>query len=226
MEESGKQIADGIRALDRVGPANNKGLLTSWGEPLDAYYMFRAHYAPKATQPMVYIVSHTWPDRWTTPGRKDGIVVYSNCDEVKLFNDVEHESLGTRKRDGSSGHFQWDGVPVKYNVLYAVGKVNGQVVAKDMILLHYLPEAPHLSSLTQNAPNLTQPARGETYLYRVHCGGPEYKDVNGNLWAADHHFRTGDRWGFRSWGDEFPNVDPELGSKRQTYDLIEGTSDP
>ncbi len=100
-------------------PWTIKDLLTPWEEPLDVFYMFRANYAPKETSPMVYIVSHTWPDRWTTPGKKDGIVVYSNCDEVELFNDINGASLGKRKRNGIGTHFKWDGVDIKYNVLYA-----------------------------------------------------------------------------------------------------------
>lgn len=138
------QGGEGYRELDRIGPVNYKGLLTPWDEPTDAFYLFRSNYAPKETEPMVYIVSHTWPDRWASPGTKDSIIVYSNCDEVELFNDVYGSSLGKRKRGGIGTHFQWDKVSIQYNVLQAKGYVNGKQVAEDLIVLHHLPESPHV----------------------------------------------------------------------------------
>ncbi len=51
----------------QIGPINNKGLLTAWHQPSDLYYLFRSNYTDPATDPMVYIVSHTWPDRWKIP---------------------------------------------------------------------------------------------------------------------------------------------------------------
>src|SRR5690606_37364124 len=99
------QGGEGLRELDRIGPVNYKGLLTPWEEPLDVYYMFRSNYAPKETDPMVYIVSHTWANRWKSPGVKDRITVYSNCDEVELLNDDNGVSLGRRKKGGIGTHF-------------------------------------------------------------------------------------------------------------------------
>ena len=107
------QAGEGYRELDRIGPVNYKGLFTSWGEPTDAFYMYRSNYVSKEKEPMVYIVSHTWPSRWTKPGIKNNIVVYSNCDSVELFNDVNTESLGKRTRNGIGTHFQWDGVNIR-----------------------------------------------------------------------------------------------------------------
>ena len=57
---------------------------------------------------------------------KDSIMVYSNCDEVELFNDVNGKSLGKRKSGELVPHFQWDQVNIQYNVLYAIGYVNGK----------------------------------------------------------------------------------------------------
>ncbi|HWJ29700.1 MAG TPA: malectin domain-containing carbohydrate-binding protein, partial [Flavisolibacter sp.] len=216
---------EGFREMDRVGPINYKGLLTPWGEPLDAYYMFRANYAPKDKEPMVYIVSHTWPDRWITTGKKDSIVVYSNCDEVELFNDAGTSSLGKRVRNGIGTHFQWDGVDIQYNVLYAVGKVDGKVVARDYIVLNHLPQAPHFGKLVKNTRLITAPERGYHYLYRVNCGGPEYKDRQGNIWMADRKRKNEQSWGSLSWTDEFPGMPYYYASQRRTYDLIEGTAD-
>lgn len=223
--KNGEQMSDGIRNLDRIGPANNKGLLTLWGEPVDAFYMYRSNQASKQTQPMVYIVSHTWPDRWQRPGKESGIIVYSNCDEVELFNDVRNISLGKKKHEEGATHFQWDDVPIQYNVLYAEGFVNGKVVATDAIVLNNLPKAPHWDELVAKKLNITKPEPGQHYLYRVNCGGPEYIDSNGSRWSADHDFTPDDSWGSTSWAAEFSNLDPEFGSKRKTYDPIQGTRD-
>ena len=221
----GEQHGDGIRPIDQVAPANNKGLLTLWGEPTDAYYLYRSNYAPAATQPMVYIVSHTWPDRWTEPGRKSGIIVYSNCDEVELFNDYRGRSLGRRTRGGKGTHFQWDDVEIGTNVLYAEGYRGGRRVATDSLILDRLPPAPHRAELDGDVANLTAPAPGQNYLYRVNCGGPDYRDSNGNLWSADRDDAPGLAWGSQSWAAAFPNVPPDLGSQREVHDPIVGTRD-
>ncbi|HVW63343.1 MAG TPA: glycoside hydrolase N-terminal domain-containing protein, partial [Puia sp.] len=210
------QSGEGLRQLDKVGPVNYKGLLTPWGEPLDVFYMFRANFAPKTTAPIVYIVSHTWPDRWTGPGVKNGIEVYSNCDEVRLFNDVDGQSLGRKKNPGRGRHFQWDSVDIRYNVLYAVGYVNGRPVAHDDLVLHHLPEAPHFKKLVTGT-DILRPATGYNYIYRVNCGGADYTDVYGHLWRADE--------GSHSWTDDYPGLPAYFASQRMTFDPIGGTSD-
>jgi beta-galactosidase len=157
------QGGEGLRDLDRIGPVNYKGMFTPWEEPTDVFYMFRANYAPKQTEPMVYIVSHTWPNRWTKPGIKDSIVVYSNCDEVELFNDIDGESLGRKKRGVIGTHFQWNKPDIQYNVLYAVGYVKGKAVAKDQVVLQNLPKSPNFQTLISDK-KLTVPARVYKYI--------------------------------------------------------------
>lgn len=219
------QGGEGLRELDRIGPVNYKGLLTPWEEPLDVYHMFRSNYAPKATEPMVYIVSHTWPDRWITTGKKDSITVYSNCDEVELFNDVDHVSLGRKKRGGIGTHFQWDNVNIQYNVLYAKGYVNGKEVVKDYIVLHHLPQAPHFNEFNKDAQPVTAPQQNYNYLYRVNSGGPDYKDENGNTWLADRQQSAENTWGSNSWTKDFPGTPAFFASQRRTHDPIKGTKD-
>jgi beta-galactosidase len=218
------QGGEGLRELDRVGPINYKGMFTPWEEPLDVFYMFRANYAPKQTEPMVYIVSHTWPERWLKPGKKDSITIYSNCDEVELFNDVNKASLGKRKRGGIGTHFQWDGVNIQYNVLYAVGYVNGKAVAKDYIVLNNLPQAPHFNEFNKGAENITAPVKDYNYLYRVNCGGPAYTDQNGQLWSADRQLTDGG-FGSQSWTASFPGMPAFFASQRRTFDPIKGSRD-
>ena len=220
------QGGDGWGDLNGLGPVNNKGLLTIWGEPTDAYYLYRANYVSAAKDPMVVIVSHTWPDRWNGPGRKDGIVIYSNCEEVELFNDYQHESLGRHRNGGRGTHFQWDGVDVRYNVLYAEGRVNGKVVATDIIALDNLPPAPHAAELRGPDTEITAGMPGYNYLYRVHCGGTNYLDSLGQSWLGDQDFVTGENYGSLSWAGRYANVSPRFGSQRETSDIITGTRDP
>lgn len=212
------QGGEGLRELDRVGPVNYKGLLTPWEEPTDAYYMFRSNYASKEKEPMVYIVSHTWPNRWMKPGLKDSIIVYSNCDEVELFNDIDNASLGKQKRNSVGTHFQWDKANIKYNVLYAVGYVNGKVVAKDTITLFHLPQSPHYNDLFTNAKSIIAPVPGYHYFYKINCGGGEYTDESENEW-------NGDRGYLKSWADDYEGMPSDFASQRSTFSPIKNTKD-
>ncbi|MCW3090621.1 MAG: glycoside hydrolase [Ferruginibacter sp.] len=224
------QGGEGYRELDRIGPVNYKGLLTPWEEPLDAFYMYRANYVSKKKEPMVYIVSHTWPDRWTSAGIKDGISVYSNCDEVELFNDMGSVSLGKQKNRGIGTHFQWDSVIINYNILYAVGYVNGKAVAKDYIVLNHLLAAPHFNLLYNDAKSVTAPAKDYYYIYRVNCGGPAYTDQSGNNWLADKAYQSNQassnkNWGSYSWTNDFKGIPSFFASQRKTNCPVKGTRD-
>ncbi|NOT90221.1 malectin domain-containing carbohydrate-binding protein [Ferruginibacter sp.] len=202
------QGGEGLRELDRIGPVNYKGLLTPWEEPTDAYYMFRSNYVTAEKDPMVYIASHTWPNRWMRSGIKNGIVVYSNCDEVELFNDINERSLGRRKRNGVGTHFQWDSVNIKYNVLYAVGYLKGLPVARDTIILRHLPSSP--SAIFDTEAEFLKPAAGYRYIYRINCGGPLEYDDYGQVWQADKGF-------VRSWASDFPELPEVFASQRRTF---------
>ncbi|MFV0541520.1 MAG: malectin domain-containing carbohydrate-binding protein [Aestuariibaculum sp.] len=219
------QNGEGYRDIDRVGPVNYKGVFTIWGEPLDVFYMYRSHYVSKEKEPMVYIVSHSWPSRWNTDGIKNGIDIYSNCDEVELFNDVDNVSLGRLKHPGFGRHFQWNDVDIKYNILYAIGYVDGKPVAKDCIVLSNLPEAPHYKTLVSKDNTLLKPNPDYHYIYRVNSGGGDYTDSFGNTWMADVHKTDGNTWGSLSWIDDFKNLPAFYASQRKTYDPISGTSD-
>ncbi len=222
----GQQGTDGWAELDRIGPANNKGLLTLWGEPTDAFYLYRASYVPGERDPMVYIVSHTWPDRWREPGVKDGLLVYSNCEEVELFNSVGPESsLGVRRQGGPGVPFRWDEVDIRQNVLYAEGRMGGRVVARDTILLKHLPAAPGVENLHGEPRVDTAPEAGWNYLYRVNCGGPDYTDRHGQRWQAERDFASGLNHGTLSWAMDYPELPGRLGSQRESFEVVRGTAE-
>lgn len=274
----GEQLFDGIRELDRIGPANNKGLFTIWGEPVDAYHMYRANHAvpdgrvqvpgenqnhqdasalrartPTVSGPMVYIVSHTWPDRWTAPGSGRTIIAYSNCDEVELFNDLGTRSLGVRRRGATGTHFTWRDVTIEHHVLYAEGRIDGRTVATDITLLHHLPAAPAYEEHNAAEPAVAPLPGARTYLHRVNCGGSEYVDANGNVWSADRSLVAVDAhpeaaraaagsqssssaagnaaslesppFFSRSWAHRYPHLPPTFGSQRRITDPVSGTRD-
>ncbi|WP_462254600.1 malectin domain-containing carbohydrate-binding protein [Ferruginibacter sp.] len=212
------QGGEGLRELDRIGPVNYKGLLTPWEEPTDAFYMFRSNYVSNKKEPMVYIVSHTWPNRWMTAGIKDSIYVYSNCDEVELFNDIDNASLGKQKRNGIGTHFQWNKVNIQYNVLYAVGYVNGKSVARDTITLFHLPQSPNYNKLYANVKSFTKPKAGYQYVHRINCGGGTIKDENENTWWPDEN-------NFSSWSKDFESMPKNFTSQRRTFAPIKNTKD-
>ena len=219
------QNGEGFRDIDKVGPVNYKGLFTVCGEPLDAYYMYRANYVSNKTNPMVYIVSHSWPSRWDSAGIKNGIDIYSNCDEVELFNDVNKNSLGKLKNPGLGKHFQFNNANIQYNVLYAVGYVNGKAVAKDYVVLNTLPKAPNLNALYTDQADITKAKKGYNYIYRVNCGGSEMTDSSGNTWFTDTHKNGQYSWGSLSWTDKFEKLPDFYASQRTTFDPISGTKD-
>ncbi len=222
------QGGEGLREIDRIGPVNYKGLLTPWEEPTDAYYMFRSNYVSAKKDPMVYIASHTWPNRWTMPGIKSGIVVYSNCDEVELFNDVEGTSLGKRKRNGIGTHFQWDSVNIRYNVLYAAGYYKGKKVAFDSIILFHLPVSPSFNKLYSQTISVNKPTENYDYLFRVNCGGPAYTDEFGNKWQADASGSDNpERNGYSSssWAAAFPGMQQSFASQRRVFTPLKNTKD-
>jgi len=122
---------------------NQKGLVMhDHKTKKDAYYLYQSMYRKAEDYPMVYIVSHSWTDRWTKPEKKT-IWAYSNCDSVQLYNAYNDEALGMRtKNAGPNGdtRFQWDEADIKYNILYAEGWYQGEIVARDTIILENLPE--------------------------------------------------------------------------------------
>jgi len=214
------QSGEGLRELDKVGPVNYKGLFTVWGEPISVYYMYRANYADKYKEPMVYIYGHNWPDRFTEPGIKDSIVVFSNCDEVELFNGFDNSiSLGKKVNEGKGTFFIWNNVDIQTNIIKAVGYVNNRAVAEDIIQLNHLPIAQNSSAKEK----MIKVDENSKYIYRVNCGGDSYIDNCGNYWEADVKLNDSKSWGSTNWTDNFEEMPHFFGSQRYTNDPIKGT---
>jgi len=217
-----RQPDEAYRKIDKVGPFNYKGLVTPWEEPLDVYYMYRANYVPAAKDPMVYLVSHTWADRFEKGRRRATIEAYSNCDSVLLYNDLTNEKatfLGRKKNNGTGTHFMWENRDIRYNVLRAVGYYKGKPVAEDLILLNGLEQAPNFELLYQDDKKILKGETGYNYLYRLNCGGDDYTDSFGQLWLQDNTNYS------RSWAENFKDLNPYLASQRTTNDPIHGTRD-
>lgn len=214
------------KGYDSVGVVNNKGLLTVWGEPVDAYYMYCSHYASSEKMPMVHIASHTWPDRFIS-GNPADMVVYSNCQEVELLEGLTKEGKGRislgRKQKGKKGtSFIFEGCRPQYNILYAVGYENGKAVARDMLWLKGLNADEGYRVISTVQTNITAPEYGN-YIYRINCGGKAFTDKNHSAWEADREFDGNCGW--YSWAMAYPEVDSALGSVRKNYDFVKGTLD-
>lgn len=234
-----RQPDEAYRKIDKVGPFNYKGLVTPWEEPLDVYYMYRANYVPASKDPMVYLASHTWADRFVKGGRRATIEAYSNCDSVLLYNDAaKGQFLGRKVNHGMGTHFVWENRNIRYNVLRAVGYYQGKPVAEDILVLNGLPEAPNFEVLYRgsevvptaadnlNGTDLLKGADGYRYLYRLNCGGDAYTDTYGQVWAQDNSTFS------HSWAERFIHpsdsvqlLSPYQASQRTTPDPIHGTKD-
>lgn len=197
-DNPGRVQPDGaLRAIDKIGPVNFKGLLTLWEQPTDAYFMYRSNGVPASQDPMVYIASHTWPDRFSSGPRRADINVYSNCDSVLLYNSADDSVPFGRKRNARKPgtHMTWEQRLVQYNVLRAVGYYGGKAVAEDVLLLDSLPEAPGFARLyapsavvptaADNNRDILRPDTERQYVLRLNCGGDDYRDTYGSLWRGD-----------------------------------------
>jgi hypothetical protein len=182
--------------------------------------MYRSNYVSAAKDPMVYIVSHTWPDRFKTGRRRATVEAYSNCDSVHLYNNVtDTEFLGCKRNAGIGTHAVWENRDIRYNVLRAVGYYKGKPVAEDLIVLNGLERAPEFDALYADARPIVKGEEGYTYLYRVNCGGDAYTDAFGQQWMQDNTSVS------RSWAEDFEGLNPYLASQRVTSDPIRGTKD-
>jgi hypothetical protein len=68
-----RQPDEALRRIDKVGPYNNKGLLSPWEQPTDAYYMYKSHEVSADKDPFVYIIRDGKYDRY-----------YTNADSVRM----------------------------------------------------------------------------------------------------------------------------------------------
>jgi len=168
---------------------------------------------------MVYLVSHTWPDRFAKRTRAT-VEAYSNCDSVKLYNDATNDNyLGRKKNNGKGTHFMWENRDIRYNILRAVGYYGGKAVAEDVTVLNNLEKAPHYDTLYNESTPLLKGESGYNYLYRVNCGGDNYTDEFNQKWIQDDTIYS------RSWASDFKGLNSYLASQQVTYDPIKGVRD-
>ncbi len=214
------QGGEGFRELDKIGPVNYKGLFTPWDEPTDAYYMYRSMYADKYKEPMVYIPMHSWTNRWLKPGVKNGIVVYSNCDEVELYNDLK-QPIARMKKPGIGIPFVFNNILLSTNVLVAIGLQNGKFsgASDEVVISPFSANKKFFKNYKIDSQNITLPKKELTYLYRINCGGDTYLDSNKNLWNADNS-NTNSSFYSTSWTHQF-DIKPKIfASQRTTSNLL------
>ncbi|MCF8262085.1 MAG: DUF4982 domain-containing protein [Melioribacteraceae bacterium] len=130
------------RSTNPIPYMNQKGLfMHDRKTPKDVAYFYKSHYTSPEKSPMVYIVSETWLDRFEDGGAKD-VWVYSNAEEVELFNGLGENSFGVRTKNAgplNNTRFQWDDISLTNNILYAKAMVGGVVVTEDTLTLTNVP---------------------------------------------------------------------------------------
>ncbi|MGC9451380.1 MAG: malectin domain-containing carbohydrate-binding protein [Oceanipulchritudo sp.] len=209
----------------QFGPVNNKGLVTAWEEPCDLFFLFRSAYADPRRSPMVYIVSPTWPDRFQRPGTFDNLQVFSNCDEVELFNGHHTRSFGTRRNPGPGRPFVWNGCLIDEDLLHAEARMNGKVVAIHYIRQRALPTSPGWRRLVDFDPNAPAPGSGHV-LHAINCGGSQpWTDPHGVVWKPES-LAAEDGVRFASWARDFPALKPDTGSIGFIHTPVHGAPDP
>lgn len=226
-DNPGRQQPDEAwRLIDRVGPVNYKGLVTPWDEPTDAFYLYRSNYVDPEVDPMVYLLSHTWPERFADrlqsgnghPFVTATVEAYSNCDSVRLYNGSQW--IGTAVNTREKGrHLVFPSCIIRYSQLRAEAYYLGQVAARDLITLQGLPEDPQGRRQQHEEDNPLKGEKGYQYLYRINCGGDDYTDRLGQFWTQDNLLYS------HSWAQDFEGINPYQASQRQTADPIEGCED-
>jgi beta-galactosidase len=131
-----KDFGTPLRPENAIPYLNQKGLVDRAGKPKDAYYVFKSYWSK---DPFTYIESHTWTERRGPKGKARALSVFSNCEQVELFNN--QNSLGTKRRQ--PGNFPASGLTwdVQFtkgkNHLLARGMTDGKVVASDTMTVNY-----------------------------------------------------------------------------------------
>jgi len=107
---------------------NQKGLCDFGRRPKDVYYFYQSMWSKK---PMIYIVSHTWTDRYGKKNEKKYLEIFSNCDTVEVI--LNGKKLGRKY----SYPFKW---LIEYNVgenlIEAIG-IKGRDIVKDILKINY-----------------------------------------------------------------------------------------
>ncbi len=111
---------------------NPKGFVDAYRFPKFAYYLWQANFTSK---PMAYILPDYWRERYL--GRREPIVVDSNCDEVTL--EVNGEIIGTRKPSAANNHtVTFDNVEIRRGTISVEGR-KGAARATNSIVMAGAP---------------------------------------------------------------------------------------
>lgn len=109
---------------DGIPHLNNKGMLDWSRQPKDVYYFYQSQWT---TQPMVYIISHTWTKREESDIE---VEVYTNCERVELF--LNGKPLGVRAEE-----FRWDvELEAGSNILEAIGTKDSLTVTDTITIIY------------------------------------------------------------------------------------------
>ena len=137
-----KDFGTPIRPENAIPFVNQKGLVDRSGQPKDAYHVFASYWKQ---EPVCWIESDTWTDRYGRRGEKKIISVFCNSNSAQLY--LNGSALGTKIRDltkyPASG-LTWDVIFKEgINELKVKGYNNDQVViAEHKISVNYVVNKP------------------------------------------------------------------------------------
>ena len=137
-----KDFGTPIRPENAIPFVNQKGLVDRSGQPKDAYHVFASYWKQ---EPVCWIESDTWTDRYGRRGEKKIISVFCNSNSAQLY--LNGSALGIKIRDltkyPASG-LTWDVIfKGGINELRVEGYDNDQVViAEHKISVNYVVNKP------------------------------------------------------------------------------------
>jgi beta-galactosidase len=194
--------------------------------PKDAYYLYQSLWTDGGASPMIHILP-SWTHPLMAAGTEIPVVVYSNCDEVKLYKDGV--LLGTQALGGLDGGWEemageWL-VPWFPGTLTAEGYIAGTKVAEESIETAGLPAK---IQLTSNTTNLLADARD---IAEVVVSITDTNDVTYPYGENRVHFKLFGPASLKAVGNGGPtDTDPHKASDRRAFmgkakAFVESTTD-
>lgn len=114
-----KDFGTPLRPENSIPYLNQKGLTDRAGNPKDAFYVFQSYWSE---EPMIYIESKTWTERYGDKGESKMVDVYSNCETVELW--LNGKTMGVKNRDKS----KFPACGLRWGLTFSEGK--NTIIAK------------------------------------------------------------------------------------------------
>jgi beta-galactosidase len=129
------------------------GIIDLAGFKKERFFLYQARWRPDLNMAKIIPMHWNWPDR---VGQTTPVHVFSGASEAELF--LNGQSLGRKKKDGSTFRFRWDEIQYESGELRVVTYKDGQVWATDTVRTTGAPAqitlAPDRTELESNGQDL------------------------------------------------------------------------